>query len=176
MSACGVGPQQKQGASCLVAATVDCFRLISFRRFLFVTFLAAAPAGAGGAGPPRRGRADSARRPAGDAVPAPAPGDSRLVRRENIPTLPTSDWSVVRVDPRFLRRIGGALSRQPHIRSTSRNPHIPPPLPFSALAFRRPLLRPSPFQVSNSPPQLVLRVLLKSMFVQELPASDWSVN
>eukprot|EP00976_Prorocentrum_cordatum_P063073 1176969-Prorocentrum_minimum.AAC.2 len=30
----------------------------------------------------------------------------RLVRHENIPTLPASDWSVVRIYPRFLRPIG----------------------------------------------------------------------
>eukprot|EP00959_Pyramimonas_sp_CCMP1952_P199097 4164666-Pyramimonas_sp.AAC.1 len=31
---------------------------------------------------------------------------SRLVRRENMPTLPASDWSVVRICLRFLRPIG----------------------------------------------------------------------
>eukprot|EP00959_Pyramimonas_sp_CCMP1952_P371902 7787849-Pyramimonas_sp.AAC.1 len=30
----------------------------------------------------------------------------RLVRRENIPTLPASDWSTVRIYLRFLRLIG----------------------------------------------------------------------
>eukprot|EP00959_Pyramimonas_sp_CCMP1952_P204607 4278324-Pyramimonas_sp.AAC.1 len=30
----------------------------------------------------------------------------RLVRRENIPAFPASDWSVVRIYPRFLRPIG----------------------------------------------------------------------
>eukprot|EP00976_Prorocentrum_cordatum_P008495 169637-Prorocentrum_minimum.AAC.1 len=29
-----------------------------------------------------------------------------LVHRENIPTLPAYDWSVVRIYPRFLRMIG----------------------------------------------------------------------
>ena len=33
----------------------------------------------------------------------------RLVRRETIPTLPASDWSVVRIYPRFLRLIGPSL-------------------------------------------------------------------
>eukprot|EP00976_Prorocentrum_cordatum_P017950 362332-Prorocentrum_minimum.AAC.1 len=30
----------------------------------------------------------------------------RLVHRENIPTLPESDWSIVRISPHFLRLIG----------------------------------------------------------------------
>eukprot|EP00959_Pyramimonas_sp_CCMP1952_P437045 9150794-Pyramimonas_sp.AAC.1 len=34
----------------------------------------------------------------------------RLVHRENIPTLSASDWSIVRIYPRFLRLIGARLS------------------------------------------------------------------